>query len=165
MYIPCEASSWTLLHQNRKLSSRISLQNQLFCLCRLPAVWNESSFSAWLGLNLSTSIYQCVGNCELYVLMDGFSTSPCSFCIAKTIFSTLYDQWRKFLLSSNVVDQYYLRTNIGSSTIKLIKQSFHTLLQTYSIQTCCWQMKNVQQIRCLYHSFILLFSAWLDNKI
>jgi hypothetical protein len=34
MYIPCEASSWTLLHQNRKLSSRISLQNQLFCLCR-----------------------------------------------------------------------------------------------------------------------------------
>ena len=39
MYIPCEASSWTLLHQNRKLSSRISLQNQLFCLCRLPAVY------------------------------------------------------------------------------------------------------------------------------
>ena len=38
MYIPCEASSWTLLHQNRKLSSRISLQNQLFSLCRLPAV-------------------------------------------------------------------------------------------------------------------------------
>ena len=38
MYIPCEASSWTLLHQNRKLSSRISLQNRLFCLCRLPAV-------------------------------------------------------------------------------------------------------------------------------
>ena len=38
MYIPCEASSWTLLHQKRKLSSRISLQNQLFCLCRLPAV-------------------------------------------------------------------------------------------------------------------------------
>ena len=38
MYIPCEASSCTLLHQNRKLSSRISLQNQLFCLCRLPAV-------------------------------------------------------------------------------------------------------------------------------
>jgi hypothetical protein len=38
MYIPCEASSWTLLHQNRKLSSRISLQNQLFCLYRLPAV-------------------------------------------------------------------------------------------------------------------------------
>ena len=38
MYIPCEASSGTLLHQNRKLSSRISLQNQLFCLCRLPAV-------------------------------------------------------------------------------------------------------------------------------
>jgi hypothetical protein len=33
-----EASSGTLLHQNRKLSSRISLQNQLFCLCRLPAV-------------------------------------------------------------------------------------------------------------------------------
>jgi hypothetical protein len=41
MYIPCEASSWTLLHQNRKLSSRISLQNQLFCLCRLPAVYNQ----------------------------------------------------------------------------------------------------------------------------
>jgi hypothetical protein len=39
MYIPCEVSSWTLLHQNRKLSSRISLQNRLFCLCRLPAVW------------------------------------------------------------------------------------------------------------------------------
>ena len=39
MYIPCEASSWTLLHHNRKLSSRISLQNQLFCLCRLPAVY------------------------------------------------------------------------------------------------------------------------------
>jgi len=38
MYILCEASSWTPLHQNRKLSSRISLQNQLFCLCRLPAV-------------------------------------------------------------------------------------------------------------------------------
>jgi hypothetical protein len=38
MYIPCEASSWTLLHQNRKLSSRISLQNRLFCLCGLPAV-------------------------------------------------------------------------------------------------------------------------------
>jgi hypothetical protein len=38
MYIPCEASSWTLLHQNRKLSSRISLQNQLFCFCRLPVV-------------------------------------------------------------------------------------------------------------------------------
>ena len=38
MYIPCEASSWTLLHQIRKLSSRISLQNQLFCLCRLSAV-------------------------------------------------------------------------------------------------------------------------------
>ena len=40
MYIPCEASSWTLLHQNRKLSSRISLQNRLFCLCGLPAVNN-----------------------------------------------------------------------------------------------------------------------------
>ena len=39
MYIPCEASSWTLLHQNRKLSSRISLQNRLFCLCWLPAVY------------------------------------------------------------------------------------------------------------------------------
>jgi hypothetical protein len=26
------------IHQNRKLSSRISLQNRLFCLCRLPAV-------------------------------------------------------------------------------------------------------------------------------
>ena len=38
MYIPCEASSWTLLHQNRKLSSRISLQKQLFYLYRLPAV-------------------------------------------------------------------------------------------------------------------------------
>ena len=38
MYIPCEASSRTLLHQNRKLSSRNSLQNRLFCLCRLPAV-------------------------------------------------------------------------------------------------------------------------------
>ena len=49
MYIPCEASSWTFLHQNRKLSSRISLQNQLFCLCRLPAVIyaisNVSTFS------------------------------------------------------------------------------------------------------------------------
>jgi hypothetical protein len=38
MHIPYEASTWTLLHQNRKLSSRISLQNQLFCLRRLPAV-------------------------------------------------------------------------------------------------------------------------------
>ena len=38
LYIPCEASLWTLLHQNRKLSSRISLQNRLFCLCRLPVV-------------------------------------------------------------------------------------------------------------------------------
>ena len=38
MYIPCEAFSGTLLHRNRKLSSRISLQNRLFCLCRLPAV-------------------------------------------------------------------------------------------------------------------------------
>ena len=53
MYIPCEASSWNLLHQNRKLSSRISLQNHLFCLCRLPAVllykldkllWNKRSY-------------------------------------------------------------------------------------------------------------------------
>ena len=38
MYIPCEASSGTLLHQNRKLFSRFFLQNRLFCLCRLPAV-------------------------------------------------------------------------------------------------------------------------------
>ena len=63
MYIPCEASSWTFLHQNRKLSSRISLQNQLFCLCRLPAVIyaisNVSTFSRitkyaryWLPINL-----------------------------------------------------------------------------------------------------------------
>ena len=44
MYKPCEASSWTLLHQNRKLSSRISLQNQLFCLCRLPAVLYTQKF-------------------------------------------------------------------------------------------------------------------------
>jgi hypothetical protein len=44
MYIPCEASSWTLLHQNRKLSSRISLQNQLFWLCRLPAVLSLFSY-------------------------------------------------------------------------------------------------------------------------
>jgi hypothetical protein len=45
MYIPCEASSWTLLHQNRKLSSRIALQNQLFCLCRLLAVSDE--YNIW----------------------------------------------------------------------------------------------------------------------
>ena len=38
VYVPCEASSWALLHQGRKLSSRVSLQSQLFCLCRLPAV-------------------------------------------------------------------------------------------------------------------------------
>jgi hypothetical protein len=35
----------SFLHQNRKLSSRISLQNQLFCLCRLPAVVILGSFS------------------------------------------------------------------------------------------------------------------------
>jgi hypothetical protein len=46
MYVSCEASSWTLLHQNRKLSSRISLQNQLFCLCRLPAVLVSSLCSS-----------------------------------------------------------------------------------------------------------------------
>ena len=40
MYILRESSSWTLLHQNRKSSSRISLQNRLFCLCGLPAVAN-----------------------------------------------------------------------------------------------------------------------------
>ena len=64
MYIPCEASSWTLIHQNRKLSWRISLQNQLFCLCRLPAVvvwirissisydfWNELDRNAPKGAN------------------------------------------------------------------------------------------------------------------
>ena len=51
MYISCEASSWTLLHQNRKLSSRISLQNQLFCLCRLPAVIYE-----WRGFVFYTNI-------------------------------------------------------------------------------------------------------------
>ena len=163
MYIPCETSSWILLHQNRKLSHEFLCRTNCSACADYQPCGMSHPFQLshiWLGLNLSTSIYQWVGNCELYILMDGFSTSPCNFCIAKTIFSTLYDQWGKFLLSSNVVDQYYLRTNIGSSTIKLIKQSFHTLLQTYSIQICCWQIKNVQQIRCLYHSFILLFSAW-----
>jgi hypothetical protein len=41
LYMKCNSRKInrpTILHQNRKLSSRISLQNQLFCLCRLPAV-------------------------------------------------------------------------------------------------------------------------------
>ena len=57
MYIPCEASSWTLLHQNRKLSSRISLQNRLFCLCRLPVVRIQS-------LNLISHFLQIQYNSE-----------------------------------------------------------------------------------------------------
>ena len=54
MYIPCEASSWTLIHQNRKLSWRISLQNQLFCLCRLPAVYfwlQKENVVVWIRIS------------------------------------------------------------------------------------------------------------------
>ena len=57
MYIPCEASSWTLLHQHRKLSSRISLQNQLFCLCRLPAVFFSTMIILQININHCLFIY------------------------------------------------------------------------------------------------------------
>ena len=58
MYIPCEVSSWTLFHQNRKLSSRISLQNCSACADyqpwlstpRLSVIWthNISGDKHWL---------------------------------------------------------------------------------------------------------------------
>ena len=62
MYIPCEASSWTLLHQNRKLSSRISLQNRLFCLCRLPAVYK---FNLTIPCYFRTNVK--LMNCKLHL--------------------------------------------------------------------------------------------------
>jgi hypothetical protein len=53
-------SSWTLLHQNRKLSSQISLQNQLFCLCRLPAVnYNVLIIFIRFSLPIIKSIESC----------------------------------------------------------------------------------------------------------
>ena len=39
MYIPFEAVTITPLKHNRKILSRFSLQNQMFCVCRLPAVY------------------------------------------------------------------------------------------------------------------------------
>ena len=41
MYIPFEAVTITPLKHNRKILSRFSLQNQMFCVCRLPAVLND----------------------------------------------------------------------------------------------------------------------------
>ena len=38
MYIPFEAVTITPLKHNRKILSRFSLQNQMFCVCILPAV-------------------------------------------------------------------------------------------------------------------------------
>ena len=61
MYIPFEASSLTLLHQNRKLSSRISLQNRLFCLCRLPAVSDVAQFILF-DFRFSSSVYTYLNN-------------------------------------------------------------------------------------------------------
>jgi hypothetical protein len=49
-------SSGTLLHQNRKLSSRISLQNRLFCLCRLPAVFVRYLFNCLVGVPSTLTI-------------------------------------------------------------------------------------------------------------
>jgi hypothetical protein len=93
MYIPCEASSWTLLHQNRKLSSRISLQNQLFCLCRLPAVFLLKLYmvlykrvfcakiEVYVVINITESMcinYRCESNgfslktCEIHPVKDDF---------------------------------------------------------------------------------------------
>ena len=39
MYIPFEAVTITPLKHNRKILSRFLLQNQMFCVCRLPAVY------------------------------------------------------------------------------------------------------------------------------
>ena len=65
MYIPCEASSWTLLHQNRKLSSRISLPNQLFCLCRLPALYKQT----WKVAIINGCPYENIRNKFLSAIM------------------------------------------------------------------------------------------------
>jgi hypothetical protein len=72
MYIPCEASSWTLLQQNRKLSSQISLQNQLFCLCRLPAVLFN-----WVNLIRNTTNIQEINFDIIYIAFRCF-TAPAS---------------------------------------------------------------------------------------
>ena len=68
MYIPCEASSWTLLHQNRKLSSRISLQNQLFCLCRLPAVVQLNALTMARSAFTVTSMISFILRTHVYTL-------------------------------------------------------------------------------------------------
>jgi hypothetical protein len=46
MYIPCEASSWTLLHQNRKLSSVILLNPVVayLILCGFPPLFLERTW-------------------------------------------------------------------------------------------------------------------------
>ena len=98
MYIPCEASSWTLLHQNRKLSSRISLQNQLFCLCRLPAVLGGKHAGMWLmGKNHKHywrhSIRQYVTNEDLYpniyAIFTVLITMPVSSASSERSFSAM----------------------------------------------------------------------------
>ena len=96
MYIPCEASSWTLLHQNRKLSSRISLQNQLFCLCRLPAVQL---------FDLNARIQQLTWSLIFY---EKYSTSLST--IVLVVLTTA-----NFGVFSNFY-RYYTRSQTGKST-------------------------------------------------
>ena len=71
MYIPCEGSSWTLLYQNRKLSSRLSLQNRQFCLCRLQAV-NSRWVEGWVGACVRACV--CGGSGRAYTCGVRFHT-------------------------------------------------------------------------------------------
>ena len=84
MYIPCEASSWTLLHQNRKLSSRISLQNRLFCLsacadyqpCNVKICYSPEFVTSFQWFRVGWSLIFCICFVDRCLFFWPFSLWP-----------------------------------------------------------------------------------------
>jgi hypothetical protein len=131
MYIPCETSSWTLLHQNRKLSSRISLQNRLFCLCRLPAVVVQT-------LKCQMSSWERVANLTLYMSCDNDVRRHCvAGNLLKTISKWVHVQCINFVLYIPRV----LRINLFKQTNSLMNICFVTEMKWFTfvmkLKLCC----------------------------
>jgi hypothetical protein len=119
------------LHQNRKLSSRISLQNRLFCLCRLPAVtWFHMSLTLlWIDLSVSFLRYHIRFSIRLHV----------------TIQNTLEHRWRnrktrtrgdnnflQFLRGGKTISEAWLK--IGCDIVKKIR-SGQSIIRSETCET------------------------------
>jgi hypothetical protein len=131
MYIqvPCEASSWTLLHQNRKLSSQISLQNQLFCLIGSDRAHCEC-MRRFASFGTTHVIHCIITNCACLSGNEFTNWCPSSRRVFKSIKVIFYCSWA-----------VHLERNISfKESIHNCNCSFPWFNLSLLIICCVWQL-------------------------